>query len=250
MRWEKKAWDYNDNSWSLCYGRIEHGIDSKEGRRLLTREIQKPLPFEDGTFLTPRVTMIDSGGGWTIHVYKFCARFNQPIVTPGQRLSIQQGHNVVVPYKGSNNLEATKTIMKMDRIKRKIGSSVRSDHRLFTVGATKVKLEAYRAFNTPAEIAREGNGRAMFRDDYDESYYGELTSEKIKSKLVSGKRVLYFEDPPSGMRNESLDTHVLNCAAAAILKEARKERSLVISLAAARGKVVRRAQGSGGTGGY
>ena len=224
MRWEKKAWDYNDNSWSLCFGTISHGIETAEGKDKLRKEIEKELAFTDGTLLRPRVTTVDSGGkGWTQHVYEFCATFPQPLKTTHGRMTIPEGQNVVIPTKGSNNLQADKTLQNIKPIKSRIGGSIRTGYRLFTIGTTKVKLEAYRSFNLAAEVAESATGRALFRDDYPDEYFAELASEKIKSKRIAGRATLYFEDPPANVRNEALDTHIMNIAAAALMKEARSE---------------------------
>ena len=231
MRLEWKGHDCAGNSWSLKTLDINHGIETQEGRNELTMHIHEGVKMEGGGFIQPRVTAIDSGGAWAEWVYRFCfgglvGGFPQPILLADKRLTLPEGRNVVVPVKGSNQLDASRTIMSAVTVRHKANISKRIGNRLFTIGTNKVKMEAYRAFNLDPAAAETSGGRALFPKSYDEGYFSELVVEKVQTKDVNGKRVQCFSDPPHGTRNEAFDTHCMNMMAAALVTEARNPSAL------------------------
>lgn len=143
---------------------------------------------ESGREIGIRATCVDSGGHFTNTVYKFCKRHY------GRRVFAikgQGGEGVPIAGKPSKN------------------NTVKCP--LFRVGvdATKDLLFAR------MRVKEAGPGYIHFSDDLPETYFDQLTAEKVVTRFVRGykKRVFVKVRP----RNEALDCFVYAIAALAIL---------------------------------
>ena len=222
---EVKGWGDTLENYSIERIKIEYPIDDlkncyKELKKIITRKYKKTT----GRGMSVCLTVIDEGyKAATVH--KLMEMFKPPQVW-------RQGygfipHGAVTCTKGASVIKAENIILSIPggkTIKRK-----RRVQKFWRIGTDIIKRELYASLNRMlAEESEEGDkptgNKVVFARphapvDYDEDYFAELTAEKIvrRRNPKTGKSELIFY-LPTGVANEALDLHVMNRAAAEILR--------------------------------
>ena len=219
LRWEKKAWFMpNFKSYSISKGTIAGRLATTETQERLRAEILKPVIDDDGEVHRPTLCFIDAGDGNTEgEVMDFCAGWSQASFKQiGNKCYIHDSP-AVMGFKGDiNRIDNDGLLIKARRYTPKKGSGYSHDVRMWHFATNLIKLELYQALAEPADSDKVGI--AKFPTTYDEGYWRELLSEPADIVFnKSGGKVLKFGRPRRGQRNEGLDTHTMNRAAADVV---------------------------------
>jgi phage terminase large subunit GpA-like protein len=202
-RLERYDWAFGRGEEAWVVGFEVHWGDPARGIvwEALLNGLDRPLQHELGGLLVPRVVMVDSGGHHTQEVYAFC-RANQVRRT-------KYGNTQVLAIKGANvstkPLLGKPTLVDIDYRGEKIPRGVH----LWPVGASTGKSLVYGRLT----VEEHGAGFIHFSTELDETFYDQLTSERLVTRYVKGYPVLEWQ-LPSGRRNEALDCAVYAFAGA------------------------------------
>ena len=185
---EVVGFGFEDESWSIetftIYGNPESAAVWKD----LDAQLKKKYKHHSGIEMPIACACIDSGGHYTMQVYKF--------VKPRQRRR-------VYAVKGANTAGAP-IIGRPSR-----NNKLRVD--LFSVGTDTAKQAIYGRL----KLTEYGPGYMHFPNTYEDEYFKQLTAEKVVTTFTHGfpKRVW----KKMRERNEALDMRVYAMAALAIL---------------------------------
>lgn len=191
IEYEIIGYGAEEQSWAIQYkiliGNPGERIVWQQFAQALRQEFQHP----DGHLIPIKLICVDSGGHFTDEVYRF---------------SKDMGRNWVIPIKGAS--DPGKQIARFPRTPRKENGTY-----LTMVGTDTAKELIYSRFR----ITDPGPGYCHFpiSDDYDETFFRQVTSEKRVRKYRKGR--MYFEWDAGHRRNEALDCRVYALAALRIL---------------------------------
>lgn len=188
---EVVAWGKDDESWSIEYFVIYGNLATAAPWDDLYDKLSNKYKHAAGIELKISCTCIDSGGHYTSHVYRFCAKHQS------ERIYAVKGSSTIgqpIISKGSRN--------------NKYGCM------LFLVGTDTAKQVIF----SRLKIIEPGAGYMHFPEKYGEEYFRQLTAEKAVIKYVRGypKRVWV----KTRQRNDALDCRVYATAGHAILNPA------------------------------
>jgi len=205
---ELKGWGRNLRNWSLLYrellGDPQGPAVWAELDELLATEW--PTAARDGT-LPVWCCAIDSGK-FPECVYRWARAHPAPLY--GARSIAVRSPNTVMVVKGRGVWD--RTLLTAEKVSRE---EKRRGLKVIGVGVSGLKRELYRWLRLErGEHGDEPRGFPHWPASYDERYFRGLTAEELKIKWVRGQPVEWW-DLPSGTRNEPLDLHVYNRAAAA-----------------------------------
>ena len=196
---EIKGWGQDKQSWSVEKF-VFHGDTSDE--RGPWSELDELLlnqwPTEDETSMPVCVMAVDSGFR-TQTVYNWCRRY--PL-------------NRVIAVKGSAHAQMLLGHGSLVDIVKKKTSRSRRGFKVFTVGVDIAKSELYGLLRLPKPTSDDEPyppGYCHF-PEYDPEHFKQLTAEEIQKKIINGRSIYYWEKIRD--RNEALDLHVYNRAAA------------------------------------
>ena len=186
------GWSMDEESWSIDYKVIYGNPSNKDVWRDLERILnEQEFETEDGRKLRISATAIDTGGHHTEDVYNFCKEQNKK----AKRVFAIKGFNIpgkpIAPSKPSI-----------------VG---RSNIKLFMIGVDTAKEVIY----SRLLIKEDGPGCCHFPKRYNEEYFKQLTSEKIKTIFEKGKKKRQWVKIRP--RNEALDCRVYALASLKIL---------------------------------
>lgn len=202
---EIKAWGRNKENWSIDHRALmgETSLDAVWNE--LSAVIGERFPHESGSMLDIKMFCIDSGFN-TQRVYDFVRGF------PSNR---------VVAIKGAGNQQLMIAPPKAADISIK-GKTVRRGLKVWPVGTDQIKSEFYswlRIEKPTEEELKLSEGLFPYGyphyPEYPPEFFKQLTSEALISKTVKGYK--RYEWAKIYERNETLDLHVYNRAAAAII---------------------------------
>lgn len=183
------GWGIDEESWSLQY-HVLHGDPAQNSVwKDLDNVINQKINHESGNFLSVACTCVDSGGHYTEAVYEYCK---------------SREMNRVFAIKGSS--QAGKPLVS------KFSRSNRKRVKLFSIGTDTAKQIIY----SRLKIHEPGPGYCHFPAEYPESYFKQLTSERIMTKFTHGyPQRMWIK--AKGKRNEALDCRVYGLTALHIL---------------------------------
>lgn len=203
---EIKGWGRNKENWSID-NRVFYGNPNEdEVWANIDSILAETWKHPTGGDIHVRLMAVDSGGHSTQKVYEW-----------GRKQDIRR----VMIVKGSSSNNPKALIESSSLVEMNIrGARVKTGLRLWIVGTTIAKSELYswlkRDYPTEAEIAESGFPHGFCHyPKYEESFFLELTAEQLVTKKVKGFNHYYWEQIRD--RNEALDLHVYNRAAAAQL---------------------------------
>ena len=183
------GWGIREESWSLKF-MVIHGDPSRgEVWDDLDILLEQTTRHESGVNLRIACTCIDSGGHHTQGVYSYCKKRQM------QRIFAVKGSSI-----------AGKALVSRPSI----GNRMRV--KLFMIGTDTAKELIYGRL----KILEPGAGYCHFPANYDETYFKQLTAEKVVTRYNKGFPVRKWEKP-AGRRNEALDCRVYALAALHIL---------------------------------
>jgi phage terminase large subunit GpA-like protein len=183
------GWGIREESWSLGY-RVIHGDPAQnEVWDDLDNILEQPIKHESGIFLRIACTCIDSGGHHTQSVYAYCKKRQL------RRIFAVKGSSIA-----GKALVSRPSIANRMRVK------------LFSIGTDTAKELIY----SRLKITEPGAGYCHFPAHYDETYFKQLTAEKVVTRYNKGFPVRKWEKP-QGRRNEALDCRVYALAALHII---------------------------------
>jgi phage terminase large subunit GpA-like protein len=186
---ELVGWGVREESWSLGY-RVIHGDPAQnEVWDDLDNILEQPISHEFGVNLRIACTCIDSGGHHTQSVYAYCKKRQL------RRIFAVKGSSIA-----GKALVSRPSIANRMRVK------------LFSIGTDTAKELIY----SRLKITEPGAGYCHFPAHYDETYFKQLTAEKVVTRYNKGFPVRKWEKP-QGRRNEALDCRVYALAALHII---------------------------------
>ena len=175
-----------EESWGIEH-RLLYGDPAKpEIWQELDELLQKFFPTEDGRNLRISAAAVDSGGHHTASVYRFCDR------RVGRHIYAIKGAAGARPIWPK----------RAGKSKKHAGSLI------WLLGVDTAKDAIYARLR----IDKAGPGYCHFPIDYDESYFAQLTAEKVRTRYRKGHPIREWHKPP-GARNEALDLRVYALAA-------------------------------------
>lgn len=194
LEYEVCGWGEGEECWGIEKGVILGQPDQLSTWKKLDVVLDKIYLFADGSGLKIARTFIDSGGGSTLDVYRYCQR-NQR----NQRFAI----------KGSNNFSAP--------LLERIGKAKDHSIPLIFIGVSQGKQYVFqRLLKEQGDEKTDRINRFNFpKDDkkgYTINYFKQLCAEQLVRKKVKGRTVLAWENVASDGRNEALDLRVYNLA--------------------------------------
>lgn len=195
---EIKGWGKDKQSWSVEKF-VFHGDTSDERGpwKELDHLLVNQWATEDDVTMPIAVMAVDSGFR-TQTVYNWCRRY--PV-------------NRVIAVKGSAHAQMLLGHGSLVDVVKK-GRRSHRGFKVFTVGVDIAKNELYGLLRLPKPTS-EGEpyppGYCHF-PEYDPEHFKQLTAEEIQKKIVSGRTIYFWEKIRP--RNEALDLHVYNRAAA------------------------------------
>lgn len=202
---EVVGWGRNFENWSIEYQTFFGDTASKEPWDKLEKYLEKTFKCEDGREIGILKVCIDANYN-SQDVLKFCRKYYI---------------SSVIPIVGRDRqLEIIAPPRKIDvKGKKKYGS-----FRSYTVGSSTIKKEVYNALRQEKKIYKIDNkeieafpfGYCHFPENYNESYFMELTAEEAKKKKDKNGFFIYYWEKIRE-RNEALDCRVYSRAAAYIV---------------------------------
>ena len=202
---EIKGWGRNKESWSIDY-RIFSGDTSKQE---VWTNLDKVL---DETWIHP------TGGEIQVKILAVDSGFNTQMVYDWAK---DHAINRVMIVKGSSSTSPKSLLESSSLIElSKKGKKIKSGLRLWNIGTSIAKSELYSwlKHDAPTESQLIETGYPLgycHYPHYDESFFQGLTAEQLVSKKIKGFNHYYWEKIRE--RNEPLDLHVYNRAAAALI---------------------------------
>lgn len=181
-----------EERWSLAYTRL-FGDPSRPGLwDKLAEALRRTFRREDGTILQVVVATQDHGGHYSDEVNKFSKRM---------------GVRFLIPVKGSS--QAARPVVVMPRKKNANGVY------LSEVGTDTAKSLLYQRYL----ILDPGPGYVHWpvSDEFDRTYFDQVTAEKRKKKYVKGRPRVVWD--AGGRRNEATDVSVYSLAAIRIAQQ-------------------------------
>lgn len=200
---EIKAWGRNKENWSIDY-RVWDGDPAQEDVwKNATALLGETWKHPNGANLPIKIVAVDSGGHHTQEVYKW-AKGKDP-----RRVMIVKGSSSKSP---KAILDSTSMIEMNLR-----GKKLKTGLKLWILGTSIAKSEFYGWLknNPPTESEAHKGFPSGFchYPSYPEKFFQGICSEQLVSKKVNGYTHYYWEKVFD--RNEPLDLHVYNRAAAA-----------------------------------
>lgn len=194
FEYEVVGWGQGKESWGIEKGAIFGDLKEKDVWRRLDENLMRTFLREDGVELHLSATCIDSGGHFTLEVYRFCKE--------------RWTRNVwAVKGKGGMDVPFISNPTKNNRVKVE----------LFTLGVDVGKVLVYDRL----KIEKPGPGYCHFPvgRGYDENYFKGLTAEKRIVTYKKGRATTAWVLKNQGFRrNEPLDIRNYNTAAMEIAK--------------------------------
>lgn len=186
---------FGEESWGIRYRVLIGDPGQKTVWDKLEKELRQDFYDQNGDVVSVKLVCVDSGGHYTDEVYQWSKRV---------------GIHWAIPVKGSS--EFGKQIA---RYPRKPGKEHKT--MLTLVGTDTAKELIYSRFRIREAI--DGYCHFPISDDYNETYFQQVTAEKRVRKYRRG--VPYFEWDAGHRRNEALDCRVYALAALRILVQHR-----------------------------
>ncbi|MBF0401389.1 MAG: phage terminase large subunit family protein [Magnetococcales bacterium] len=186
LEMEIVGWGRNEESWSLDHIKIYGDPTSPPVWQDLDLLIQRQFPHSrELPDLRIRAVAIDSGHHTSI-VYAFCKARNKLRVWPVKGFA--GPGRLIWPKAGRSNNKERVT--------------------MFSIGVDTAKDAIYKRLS----ITNPGPGYCHFPQDRDAEWFVQLTSEKVRTRYVKGRKIRewYKKD---GDRNEALDCRVYAMAA-------------------------------------
>lgn len=198
---EVMGWGRRKVRWSIEHRVIQGLPTDSDTWKELSQFIESLYPHVDGFDMSIQMTAIDSGY-CTQDVYNFVRQYNS---------------RRVIAIKGKDTLD--KMIARPSKIDvKKNGKDIRRGLQLWRVGTNLIKSEIYGTLkkDPPKDLLDEYPDGYCHFPQYDSEYFKQLTAEKrIITKNKKGFNVV--EWIKTRERNEILDLHVYNRAAASII---------------------------------
>jgi phage terminase large subunit GpA-like protein len=191
IEYEVVGYGAGETSWGIKYRVLIGDPGQQIVWTKLEQELRQDFQHPSGHIFNVRLVCIDSGGHYTDEVYQW---------------SKKVGIHWAIPVKGSS--EFGKQIARYPRRPGKEHKTM-----LTLVGTDTAKELIYSRFRIRELI--DGYCHFPVSDDYDETYFRQVTSEKRIRKYRKG--VAYFEWDAGARRNEALDCRVYALAALRIL---------------------------------
>ena len=195
------GWGRKKIRWSIEHRIIPGRPTDEETWNELDAYITQLFPHVNGFDMSIKMTAIDSGYS-TQEVYNFVRQYSP---------------RRVIAIKGKDSLE--KMVKRPSRVDVKDnGKEVRRGLQLWRVGTNLIKSELYGLLqkDPPKDLLEDYPDGYCHFPQYDEEYFKQLTAEKrIITKNKKGFNVVEWVKTRD--RNEILDLHVYNRAAASIL---------------------------------
>lgn len=193
---EVKGWGKGRESWSIDYRVLMGDTSQPEVWASLTEVLDETFQSEDGRPLQIMVMAVDAGYN-TQSVYDWCRQFQMTRV-----VAIKGVDNGPVPIGRPAIVETNIQ-----------GKTLRRGFRVWPVGTNLLKSELYSWLRLPRPQKGETYpaGYCHF-PQYGEDYFKQLTAETLVKKTIRG--FLKFEWVKVRDRNEALDLHIYNRAAA------------------------------------
>lgn len=195
------GWGRKKQRWSIQHVVIPGRPTDLETWDELDKFITQLFPHQDGFEMAIRMTAVDSGFS-TQEVYNFVRQYSP---------------RRVIAIKGQDNLD--KMVSRPSRVDVKVnGKEIRRGLALWKIGVNIIKSELYGLLqkDPPMEIIDDYPDGFCHFPQYDEEYFKQLTAEKrIISKNKKGFTVVEWVKHRD--RNEILDLHVYNRAAAYVI---------------------------------
>ena len=193
-----KGWGQDKQSWSIETF-VFHGdtSDEKGPWPELDELLLHQWPTAPGSTMPIAVMAVDSGFR-TQTVYNWCRKY------PLNRVIAVKGSAHAQTLLGQGNF--------VDVVKK--GRRARKGFKVFTVGVDIAKGEFYGLLRLPKPTSDDEHyppGYCHF-PEYEPEYFKQLTAEEIQKTIVRGHSVYHWEKIRP--RNEALDMHVYNRAAA------------------------------------
>jgi len=195
------GWGRKKQRWSIEH-RVIPGVPTDSATwDELDKFITQLFPHVDGFDMAIKMTAIDSGFS-TQEVYNFVRQYSP---------------RRVIAIKGKDNLE--KMIARPSKVDvKENGKDIRRGVQLWRVGTNITKGELYSLLkkDPPKDLLEDYPDGYCHFPQYDEEYFKQLTAEKkIITKNKKGFNIIEWVKTRD--RNEILDLHVYNRAAAAII---------------------------------
>lgn len=195
------GWGRGKQRWSIEHRIITGRPTDKETWNDLDQFITQLYPHQTGHDMAIKLTAIDSGFS-TQEVYNFVRQYSS---------------RQVIAIKGKDNLE--KMVARPTKVDvRETGKEIRRGVQLWRVGVNLIKSELYGQLkkDPPKDLLDNYPDGYCHFPQYDEEYFKQLTAEKrVITKNKKGFNVVEWIKHRE--RNEILDLHVYNRAAASIL---------------------------------
>lgn len=179
-------WLKGEESYALNFERLYGDLSKNNIWSILKRRIGRTFKTPSGVELETRICFIDSGGHYTDEVYQFCKR---------------HGIRKYVPIKGYNVLG--KPVVSWPRKRNDKGVYLAM---IGTDTAKELIADRLRQFNVD-----EGYMHFPVNDQFDETYFKQLTNERRKMQIRKGRRTYVWD--AGGRRQEPFDLSVYNLAA-------------------------------------
>lgn len=237
---EVKGWCENLENYSIMRKQVRVVIDETELVVEAINEVMRTtFQFADGRGLKIKMGCIDEGYNAT-KVHKVTECFPQPAIARPE--NIPDGY--LTPTKGASVAVAERLLM--GEPGGKTSKGMRRFHKFWRVGTDVAKRELYIALKRlESNPKKEIFARPHAPIEYKPDHFAELISEQIQSKMNArtGRFERTFYLPPR-TANEALDLHVMNRAAAGIMrldeyteKDWRLARARIIPAGIVSGKV-------------
>lgn len=196
---EIKGWGRNKESWSIDY-RVFVGDTASEETWLQLDRVLTETWKKDGMEIPVRLMTIDSGYN-TQHVYNYVRKWTA---------------NRVRAVKGFDNLAHTLGNPRLIDINWQ-GKKIKKGVQLWPLGVSVIKSETYGFLKQPKPTEKDQAFPLGFCHfpEYESEYFKQLTAEQLTVKLIRGHRKYEWEKTRD--RNEALDCHVMNRAAASMI---------------------------------
>jgi phage terminase large subunit GpA-like protein len=181
-----------EERWTLAYTRLFGDPSRPEIWNKLAEALRRNFKREDGTLLHVVVATQDHGGHYSDEVNTFSKRM---------------GIRFLIPIKGSS--QTGRPVVVMPRKKNAKGVY------LSEVGTDTAKSLLYQRYL----ITDPGPGYVHWpvSDEFDRTYFDQVTAEKRKKKYVKGRPVVAWD--AGGRRNEATDVSVYSLAAIRIAQQ-------------------------------
>ncbi len=189
---EVKAWVNGEESYDISYERLYGDLSRSEIWDLLHKRLTRQFTSVSGAIHDVKLTLIDSGGHFTDEVYKFSKKY---------------GIRKFIPIKGHS--QSGKPVVAFPRKRNEKGVYLTM---IGTDTAKEIITSRFRIMNPG-----EGYMHWPVSDEFDETYFQQLTNERRKIVYRKGRKQIEWD--AGGRRNEPFDTAVYNLAAIRLLQQ-------------------------------